>query len=63
VLSRKTYLGQHVALVSVIEPMLATLEHAPVYPDGQIPGEKYAVDVGLHPNGKHAEVLGGPSWR
>ena len=51
-----TYPGQQVAIVSVVAPEPVTVEHATLYPIGQIPGEKYFVVPGLQPLGKQSDV-------
>jgi hypothetical protein len=42
--------------------MLIVVEHAMLYPLGQIPGEKYC-DVTVQPDGRQSLVLGGPKLR
>mgnify|MGYP003622981622 CR=1 FL=1 len=57
---RKTYVGQHVAVVSATSFILPTVEQATVNPEGHMPGEKRAVRSGSQPEGKQFPILGGP---
>jgi hypothetical protein len=55
-----TYVGQQVITVSAPVEWLYSDEHAALYPEGHNPGEKYAVEPMVHPEGKQPALFAGP---